>query len=117
MQTLTVTPFSTGNFSLLVNYTREVISQEEVDVILDHFQAALLFLAHHPHATVSDVNLVSADEAKRLLYDRNPPYPLDDSLLCPAHSACELIEEQVQKTPKRIAVCGGGHDVDCRCFD
>jgi non-ribosomal peptide synthetase component F len=115
LQALTVTPSSTDGYALEVQYTREVIPQAEVDVILDHFEAALHFLAHHPHDTIGDVNLLSADESKRLLYEWNPPHPLDDSLLSPAQNVCQFIEWQVQRTPERVAVCGS-HSFGCRYY-
>ena len=43
-----------------------MISQAEVDVILDDFEVALLFLVHHPHDAIGNVSLLSTDEAKRL---------------------------------------------------
>lgn len=109
LQTLTVTPSSIDGFTLEVSYTREVISEADVEVLLNHFEATLLFLAHHPHETVGEVNLLSTEESNCLLYEYNPPYPIDNSLLSPAQSVCELIEWQVQRTPERIAVsCGHG---------
>ncbi|KAF8584766.1 acetyl-CoA synthetase-like protein [Ramaria rubella] len=100
---LSVTPLGTDGFSVEGSYSSEVISRPEVDAILDHFETALLFLIHHPDATVRDVNLISASEEQRLLWGRNPPFPLD-ALLSPAQNISELIERQVRKTPQRIAL-------------
>jgi hypothetical protein len=66
-----VTPSPTDGFSLEVNYTREVVSQAEVNVILDHSEAALSFLAHHPHDPIGDVNLINENERQRLVWDVN----------------------------------------------
>jgi non-ribosomal peptide synthetase component F len=99
LQTLTVTPSSINSLSFEVNYTREVISQADVEVILDHFEAALLFLAHHPHNAVGDVNLINEKEWQRMVTDINP-----EGLLNPARNISELIEAQVHQTPQKIAV-------------
>ncbi|KAF8584773.1 acetyl-CoA synthetase-like protein [Ramaria rubella] len=100
---LSVTPSSSGSFFVEVSYSREVITQREVDTILDHFETALTFLMNHPDATIDDVELTSAVEKRRLLFGVNPPHPLH-GLLSPALNVSELIEWQVTKTPQRIAL-------------
>ncbi|KAF8573139.1 CoA-dependent acyltransferase, partial [Ramaria rubella] len=103
MKALSVTPSSTGSFFVEVSYSSGVITQREVDTILDHFETALTFLMNHPDATIDDVELTSAVEKRRLLFGVNPPHPLHGPL-SPALNVSELIEWQVTKTPQRIAL-------------
>ncbi|KAF8587753.1 amino acid adenylation [Ramaria rubella] len=99
LQTLIVTPSSTDGFALEVNYTREVISLPTVQTILDHFEAAIVFLIRYPHQLIRDVELVSAHELQHLI-----PGLDTKELLSPVQNISELIELQVQKTPQRIAL-------------
>ncbi|KAF8581317.1 amino acid adenylation [Ramaria rubella] len=96
---LTVTPWGTEGFVLGVNYTRAVISQEEVSAILDHVEAAIRFIVRHPNAPISDVELVNEKELRRMI----PVVNVRDELST-TQSISELIEAQVRKTPQRIAL-------------
>jgi non-ribosomal peptide synthetase component F len=77
----------------------EVISELEVNVILDHLETALLFLTNHPHDIIGDVNLINDDERRRLVGD------MPSDLLSSAQNITELIEAQVARTPEKISVC------------
>ncbi|KAF8584772.1 CoA-dependent acyltransferase [Ramaria rubella] len=100
---LSVDISSADDLFLSVAFVTDTISEAEVNGILDHFETALLFLMHHPDATIGDVELTSAMEKHRLLFGKNPPHPLD-KVLSPARNVSELIESQVARTPQRIAV-------------
>ncbi|KAF8575295.1 acetyl-CoA synthetase-like protein [Ramaria rubella] len=100
---LSVDVSSADDLCLSVSFVTDTISEAEVNAILDHFETALLFLTHHPDATIGDVELISDAERQRLLFGSNPPHPLD-KLLNSAQNISELIEEQVRKTPHRIAL-------------
>ncbi|KAF8572696.1 acetyl-CoA synthetase-like protein, partial [Ramaria rubella] len=91
------------SFTLDVSYQREAISAAEVEVILDHYEMALNFMAREPNALVRNINFIDVHEKQRLLYGRNPPYPLD-SLLSQVQNISELVELQVEKTPQRVAL-------------
>jgi non-ribosomal peptide synthetase component F len=98
-----VTPSSPDNFVLDVSYQRDVISAVEVEVILDHYEMALSFMARHPHAKVRDIEFITPDEKTLLLRGLRPSHTLE-TLLSPAQNVSELIEAQVRRTPHRIAV-------------
>ncbi|KAF8580410.1 acetyl-CoA synthetase-like protein [Ramaria rubella] len=87
--------------SLLVGaaYIQEIISEAEVHALLDHFEAALLFLIHHPKSSVGDVELITQNELQRLI-----PIFNTEKLLNPAQNISQLIEMQVRRTPQRIAL-------------
>lgn len=119
---------STDCISIQTLHASEIIPQPEIDVILDHFEAALRFMLNHPNERICDVNLVSNEEKRRILQDMPleapsalvAPYkglesrslteemrdlpPSPDSVLNSAQSMCELIEWQVEKTHQRVAV-------------
>ncbi|KAF8574906.1 amino acid adenylation [Ramaria rubella] len=94
---------STDGFVIKASYEHDTISATEVEVLLDHYETALHFIVREPHALVEDINLISASENRRLLFEHNAAYPLD-ALLSPARNISELIRWQVQKTPQRIAL-------------
>jgi non-ribosomal peptide synthetase component F len=100
LQAIIATPGLNNGLSFGATYSGEVISEAEVNVILDHFEAALVFLVNHPHDILGDINLVNAKERQRLVTDLNP-----GELLSPAQNISELIETQAGQTPEKIAVC------------
>jgi non-ribosomal peptide synthetase component F len=99
LQALIATPGLKNGLSFGATYSSEVISEAEVNVILDHFEAALIFLVNHPHDILGDVNLVNAKEQQRLVTDLSTA-----ELLSPAQNISELIEAQASQTPEKIAV-------------
>jgi non-ribosomal peptide synthetase component F len=80
-----------------------VISAVEVEVILDHYEMALSFMARHPQAKVRDIDFITPNEKGSLLRGLRPSHTLE-TLLSPAQNVSELIEAQVRRTPHRIAV-------------
>jgi non-ribosomal peptide synthetase component F len=102
-QSLTVSSSSPDSFTLDVSYRREEISAIEVEVILDHYEMALGFMARHPHANIRDIDFITPDEKRLLLRGLKPPFTLE-TLLSPVQNVSELIEAQVRRTPHRIAV-------------
>ncbi|KAF8584768.1 acetyl-CoA synthetase-like protein [Ramaria rubella] len=100
---LSVDVSSADDLFLSMAFVADTISEAEVNAILDHFETALLFLMHHPDATIGDVELTSAAEKCRLLFGRNSPDPLHRHLSS-GQNISELIEWQVAKTPQRIAL-------------
>jgi Non-ribosomal peptide synthetase modules and related proteins len=92
-------PRLTRGFSLEVLYSHEVISEAEVNVILDHFDAALRFLIHNSNETIGNVNLINENERQRLVSD----VKIGDQLSL-VQNVPELIEDQANRTPQKIAV-------------
>jgi hypothetical protein len=98
-QALTADLSSSDSLSLLALYASEMISEAEVKVILDHCEAALLFLVHRPHESIGDATLINAREMQRLVPDTNPAH-----LPNPVQILPYLIEAQASRTPQKIAV-------------
>ena len=90
---------SANGFSLRAVYSSEVISEEEVNVIVDHLEAALIFLTNHPHEILGDVTLVNTKERQRLVSNL-----YSEEQLSPTQNISELIESQANQTPEKIAV-------------
>lgn len=84
---------------LEVQYTREVVPEAEVNVVLDHFVTALRFLTQNPHETVGDVSLIGSKELEVLIQPKEHHSASNsyDNIL-------QMVEAQVLKTPQRIAV-------------
>lgn len=119
IQTVIVIPVTLDSFYLEANYNDQMISREEVNVILDHLESALVYMLGHPNKLICDVELVK-DHERQLLLPKLPsqqPPPLEGSALYPpiesrsplgdVKNMFELIELQVEKTPQRIAVRSG----------
>jgi non-ribosomal peptide synthetase component F len=100
VQGINVMPHSTNGLSISIIYSNEAISEPEVNVILDHLEAALVFLTNHPHDTVGDVNLVNDGERQRLVGVFPSGYQFSS-----AQNISELIEAQAACTPEKISVC------------
>jgi non-ribosomal peptide synthetase component F len=100
VQVVVVVPRSTHGFSLSVNYSQRAISEAEVSIVLDHFEAALLFLTQHPRSAVGDVILINEQERQHLVASNYPRNPISQ-----AQNISELIEGQARRTPHKIAVC------------
>ncbi|KAF8584770.1 acetyl-CoA synthetase-like protein [Ramaria rubella] len=94
---------SADDLFLNVMFVTEIVSEAEVNAILDHFQTALLSLMYRPDVKIGDVELISDAERQRLLFGCNPRHPLNE-LLSSAQNISELIEWQVRQTPQRIAL-------------
>lgn len=111
-----MTPVTTKDFYLEVSYKDGLISEEEICVIMDHYETALRFMIDHPEKPVSDVELINDREIELLIPTelstiqvRRPnghgqPYHPYDGIPEPARNVSELIEWQVEKTPEKIAV-------------
>jgi hypothetical protein len=75
--------------------------EAEVEAILDHYEAALWFLTHHPHEPLRNVKLINIKEMQILVDNSSLAVDVRRSAVQNVHS---LIEVQAQMTPHRIAV-------------
>jgi non-ribosomal peptide synthetase component F len=99
-QGLDISPLLANDFSLVAVYSSEAISEAEVNSMLDHFEAALIFMTNHPHDILGDATLVNAKERECLVTDLS-----SEEQLSPTQNISELIEMQANQTPEKIAVC------------
>ena len=89
------------------HYNSGLFEAETVEWMLDHLERLLWGVVEDPERPISSLPLLSAGERKRLLVDWNRTevaYPRDKCL----H---QLIEEQVERTPERVAAEAGGRQI------
>lgn len=108
--------------SVNARYAPEVICTEEINVILDHLETALLSMIDHPNGQICDVELINEREMRlttpvphlvsSLEQEFHPlagevkgrngssPYPVSNSV----KSMPGLLGLQISRTPQRIAV-------------
>ncbi|KAF8573140.1 acetyl-CoA synthetase-like protein [Ramaria rubella] len=79
------------------------ISEAEIEVFQDHFGTALNSIVKNLAGPLRDVGLVSPEERQRLVVEKNPTYSAGPSSSV-ANNVTELIEDQVRRTPQRIAL-------------
>ncbi|KAF8575245.1 hypothetical protein K439DRAFT_1665123 [Ramaria rubella] len=86
-------------FSVGVVHAADIIPEAEVNVILDHLDTMLFFMIHHSDALVHDVELINANEPRRLI-----PVVNTEQQPNAAQNISDLIDMQVQKTLQRIVL-------------
>ncbi|MGE5341686.1 MAG: amino acid adenylation domain-containing protein [Candidatus Omnitrophota bacterium] len=89
-------------FYVTFTYRAKLFKEETIRRWGTYFVAVMDQLLSDPELLLSAIDMVSEEEKQRLLYDFNDTatdYPKDKTI----H---ELFEEQVQKTPDRMAVLG-----------
>lgn len=94
-------------------HSSDIIPTAEVDVILNHFESALRSIIRNLHGSMHDVDLITDSEMSMLI---SPQYPnggvnVEDQssyppchILGPIRNVSQMVELQVEKTPRRIAV-------------
>ncbi len=88
-------------------YNEGVFDSGSIKNMSRHFLSITEDIIKHPDKEVSDIEIVSEDEKKRLLFGFNntdADYPKDKTI----H---QLFEEQVEKTGDRVAVIGMPHAI------
>ena len=89
-----------GIFRVHYDYLTEKFTEHEIDRLHEHICNLLFDAIQDGNKKLYELNILSADERQKLLYDFNDTamdYPKDKCV----H---ELFEEQVAKTPDKIAV-------------
>ncbi|WP_162052138.1 non-ribosomal peptide synthetase [Pontibacter pamirensis] len=86
-----------------VEYCKDIFKTSTVQRMLGHYQELLRQVLQHPEQSISQLELVTEEEAKQLTAGFNATaasYPANKTLV-------ELFEEQAAKTPEAIAVAFG----------
>ena len=92
--------FNKGNCELKICYQTVHFSKKEVQTILDSVVAMLENTIANPFADITSIEMVSAEEKQKVLYDFNDTaveYSLDKGIYM-------LFEEQAEKSPDKTAV-------------
>jgi amino acid adenylation domain-containing protein len=86
-------------------YNSDLFEEAAVEKMANRFMCMIPGIIERPETKVSTIEIISGEEKNRILYEFNDTkteYPGDRTI----H---ELFEEQVDRTPDRIAVIGKGH--------
>lgn len=86
--------------SLLFEYNAALFTQDTIKRFSSHYKNILIEIISNINIKISDIDMLSTTEKNQIIYDFNntkKEYPRDKTLK-------ELFEEQVEKTPKKIAV-------------
>ncbi|MBN9413773.1 MAG: amino acid adenylation domain-containing protein, partial [Candidatus Paracaedimonas acanthamoebae] len=83
-----------------IEYNTDLFDKTFIQNFIRQFETILQTVVYCPYVKISDIDLLSQEEKKKLLYewnDTNVEYPKDKTI----H---QLFEEQVQQTPHNIAI-------------
>ncbi|MCU0288415.1 MAG: amino acid adenylation domain-containing protein, partial [Acidobacteria bacterium] len=84
------------------NYKQACFDQETIANLAGHFKRILLNIIVNPQAPFSQLEILSQEEKNQVLYEFN-----NTAVGYPEHKSIhQLIEEQVERTPDRIALIG-----------
>jgi len=100
--TLAVSPTEDG-LAVKAEYSRDLFDAPTVLRLLEHFRVLLEGIADDPGRRIDELPLLTRPERHALLFEEN-----DTAAGVPDRSVPELFEEQVRRTPDRVAVsCEG----------
>ncbi|HYO60253.1 non-ribosomal peptide synthetase/type I polyketide synthase [Archangium sp.] len=86
----------------MLEYSKEVFDTSTAARMVGHFQVLLEAIVAHPEVSLSKLPLLTAEERGRLLVEWN-----DTALDVPAVCMHELVQAQVERTPRAVAVVSG----------
>jgi amino acid adenylation domain-containing protein len=89
-----------GRISAAISYSPRLFKRRSLEVFWDHYRRALRALIDRPDARVADLDLLSSDRRREILFDFNETkqdYPGEATI----H---HLFEEQVTRTPDDVAL-------------
>lgn len=97
---LSITIFESKNIGISVNFDKTQYSEISIKNLLGHFQVLLYSILENPIKRIHETSMLDDDEKNKLLFEWNKTgseFPRDKTIY-------KLFEEQVEKTPDRIAV-------------
>ncbi|MDP4146802.1 MAG: amino acid adenylation domain-containing protein [Bacillota bacterium] len=98
---ITLTAVEVGEeISLNLEYCTKLFKRESIERIRDHFINILKEIAENPEKKISEIEMLTEEEKRKILVEFNDTkaeYPKNKTIY-------ELFEEQVEKTPGKIAV-------------
>ncbi|QQR01168.1 amino acid adenylation domain-containing protein [Enterocloster clostridioformis] len=104
--TLTVLPAIKG-YLINLEYCIDLFEEETIRRIGKHYINLVKAIIENPKQIIRKLSMTDAEEEKRLLVDFNATeaeYPYDKTII-------DLFEEQVEKTPNRIAAVYGNQEL------
>ncbi|RFB34921.1 amino acid adenylation domain-containing protein [Brevibacillus sp. VP] len=99
-----------GNLQLTLEYNASLYSYDRMQMIVHHVDNYLSEVMREPDKSLMEISFLSEAERHQLLYDFN-----SSSFDYPRHkSVSQLFEDQVERTPDRIAVVFEGKQLTYR---
>jgi amino acid adenylation domain-containing protein len=100
---MTLVEWMDGRWFTQIDYNTDLFEAATIERMQQHFRNLLAGIAADPHQRIADLPLLSADEERQLLVDFNSTQADFRDDVCLHH----FFEEQVRRTPHRIAlICG-----------
>ncbi|HWP43817.1 MAG TPA: amino acid adenylation domain-containing protein, partial [Blastocatellia bacterium] len=90
-----------------MEYNTDLFDDETISRMLSHFQAIIEAVAADPETRIAELPLLSDDEMNRMLVEWNETGLRID----PNRLLHELVEEQAEQTPERVAVISRGEQI------
>jgi amino acid adenylation domain-containing protein len=90
-------------FEGVLEYNSELFEQSSIARLQSHFLSILQEMVATPDRRITEISLLTPEEARYLLHELNPPFPARMPSCCLHH----LVEAQARRSPDRVAlVCG-----------
>jgi amino acid adenylation domain-containing protein/FkbM family methyltransferase len=93
---------SRNEVTFQLEYSTQLFTEETIKRFIGYFKNTVAAAAANPETSLSELQPLTAEEKKRLLYDFNDTAAHYET----GKTMHQLFEEQVQRTPHRIAVIG-----------
>jgi amino acid adenylation domain-containing protein len=97
---------SGGGYDALWEYSTDLFREETVEQLHSHLVRLLESALAEPDRPIGELELLEAEERRRLLVDWNGP-----AVDYPARALHELVDEQVRLAPEAIAVAAGDEEL------
>ncbi|MCP5055055.1 MAG: amino acid adenylation domain-containing protein, partial [bacterium] len=97
-----------GEIVIAIEYYREIFKKETVAQLVRHLGNLVKTVGLNPEIRLSGIEILTNPEKEELLYGFNNTGAVYDA----DKNVCRLFQEQVEKTPDRIAVSGEGGNGD-----
>ncbi|MCP5052636.1 MAG: AMP-binding protein, partial [bacterium] len=93
-----------SHISAGLEYAVKLFKEESIRYVASHFVAIARRVTANPDALVTEISMLSPEERQQVLFEFNATagdYPKDKTII-------DLFENQVERTPERIALTGAG---------
>ena len=92
-----------GFFELDIDYNTDLFTSSTIDLFTERFMTLLTNIASNPLQQIRNINMLSEEELRRILYEWNDTY----NNYGQSHSLSEVFETQAEQSTKAVAVIDG----------
>ena len=90
---------NSGRYRLSLDFAKGVVSQDEAKLVYNRFIEMMNFIMSHEDTNIADIKYIPEDELNTIFNVFNGKY-----LYKPTKTLIELLEEQADKTPDKVAL-------------